>query len=176
MASRIDERLWSRRQNRRSTTSGAILRHGVERFQSSPMNSGPVSMDLDAVSGTTALAKTAAERLEYQRQGRYWGCGQLGHIQEKCPTNPSKLFSLAVSGREDTSPENDELGTQDVSSVSGRSSICSCDDCKKWAGRRASGVSEAAGVSNITDAIANFVVISGWVLAAPRSNRFEGRQ
>ena len=59
-------------------------------------------MELDAIGGTTALAKTTAERLEFQRQGRCWGCGQLGHIQARCPTNPSKPLSIAALAKEDT--------------------------------------------------------------------------
>ncbi|KAG0574846.1 hypothetical protein KC19_VG296400 [Ceratodon purpureus] len=50
-------------------------------------------MDLD----TIALAKTTTERLDYQRQGRCWGCGLVGHIRSKCPTNPSKPLSIATS-------------------------------------------------------------------------------
>lgn len=98
MASRIDERLWTRRQNRRPATSRD---HGA-RFQTTPVSTGPVPMEIDAISGTTALAKRAAERLEYQRQGRCWGCGKLGHIRAKCPTNPSKPLSIAALESEDT--------------------------------------------------------------------------
>jgi Retrotransposon gag protein len=106
MASRIDERLWSRRQTRRPSTdspnvkvlSSAFLpRDPVGKFQSQPVTSGPVPMELGAVRGPPALAKTAAERLEYQRQGRCWGCGELGHIRAKCPTNPSRPLSLAAA-------------------------------------------------------------------------------
>jgi len=57
-------------------------------------------MELDAARVTTALAKTVVERLDYQKQGRCWGCGQVGHVQSRCPTNPSKPLSLAVEGFE----------------------------------------------------------------------------
>lgn len=105
MASRIDGRLWTRHQHRRPVTSVVVSKDHGARFQANPVNTGPVPMELDAISGTTALAKTAAERLEYQRQGRCWGCGQLGHIRAKCPTNPSKPFSIAAIGSENTSIE-----------------------------------------------------------------------
>ena len=76
MASRIDERLWSRRQGRRLPNLGS---HGhTTRSQANPTSSGPVPMEIDAIRGTehvtTALAKTPAECLEYQRQGKCWGC------------------------------------------------------------------------------------------------------
>lgn len=119
MTSRIDERLWVRRQTRRSSTSysnsfpvpqmgsksqqwdsqvptSASKDHGG-RFQSTPELSGPVPMELGAVRVTTALAKTPAERLDYQRQGRCWGCGLIGHVRARCPTNPSKPLSLSAS-------------------------------------------------------------------------------
>lgn len=85
MASRIDERLWARRQIRRSqnpstnpsqslhVTSRAsphATRDHADRFQVSSEASGPTPMELGAAKVTTALAKTAAERLEYQRQGK----------------------------------------------------------------------------------------------------------
>lgn len=108
MASRIDERLWRRRQNRRPQsefsnvkTLAPSSRDTSGRFQVNPSNSGPVPMELGAVRATSALAKTAAERLEYQRQGRCWGCGELGHVRAKCPTNPSRPLSIAaVAGGE----------------------------------------------------------------------------
>lgn len=101
MASRIDERLWARRQGRRpSLSSSAPSRDQMGRFPTNPSASGPVPMELDVIRGTTAMAKTAAERLEYQRQGRCWGCGQLGHVRSKCPTNPSTPLSLAAMGNE----------------------------------------------------------------------------
>lgn len=103
MASRIDERLWGRRQNRRlqSDLSNVKVstnppRDVARRFQVNPGTSGPVPMELGAVRTTTALAKTAGERLEYQRQGRCWGCGELGHVRAKCPTNPSKPLSITA--------------------------------------------------------------------------------
>ena len=87
MAAQIDERLWDRRQNRclqlngLSSQSQTILpRDAARKFQSNSNASGPVPMELGAVCAPSALAKTAAERLEYQRQGHYWGCGELGHI------------------------------------------------------------------------------------------------
>lgn len=98
MASRIDERLCTRRQNCCPATPRD---HGI-RFQTTPVCTGPVPMKIDAVSGTTILAKTAAQRLEYQRQGRCWGCGKLGHIRAKCPTNPSKPLSIVALESEDT--------------------------------------------------------------------------
>lgn len=102
MASRIDERLWGRRQNRRQPDSfvvrspATISRDVVGKFQPSSSTSGPVPMELGALRVTTALAKTAIERSEYQRQGRCWGCGEVGHVRAKCPTNPSKPLSLAA--------------------------------------------------------------------------------
>ena len=38
-------------------------------------------MELDATCRTTAMANTTIERLEYQRQGKYWGCDKLGHVR-----------------------------------------------------------------------------------------------
>lgn len=96
MASRIDERLWLRRQHRHPSISPSNSRSHGGRFQAALGSSGPTPMELDATRGTTALAKTAAERLEYQRQGKCWGCGKPGHVRAKCPTNPSKPLSLAV--------------------------------------------------------------------------------
>lgn len=101
MASRIDERLWGRRQNRRSQPDSFVSRAPafVPRDPvGKPSNhgsSGPVPMELGAVRVSTALAKTSAERLDYQRQGRCWGCGEIGHVRSKCPTNPSKPLSIA---------------------------------------------------------------------------------
>ena len=111
MASRIDERLWARRQTQRSSTSYSNSSpvtqmnskqqrwdskdHGG-RFQSMPESSGPVPMELGAARVTTALAKTPTERLDYQRQGRCWGCGLVGHVRARCPTNPSKPLSLST--------------------------------------------------------------------------------
>lgn len=104
MASRIDERLWNRRHNRKPSSDTSSFKPGnsnyrdvVGRFQPSGGNSGPTPMELGAVRVSTALAKTAAERLEYQRQGRCWGCGEMGHIRSKCPTNPSKSISIAAT-------------------------------------------------------------------------------
>lgn len=54
-------------------------------------------MELGAVRATSASAKTVAERLEYQRQGRCWGCGELGHVRAKCPTNPSRPLSIVAT-------------------------------------------------------------------------------
>lgn len=104
VSSRIDERLWSRKQARRlpsdsssSKNSSFSSRIPPVRLSSEPTNSGPVPMELVAVRGPPALAKNAAERLEYQRQGRCWGCGELGHVRSKCPTNPSRPLSLAAT-------------------------------------------------------------------------------
>lgn len=110
MSSRIDERLWARRQNRRPTTSNWTPRDHVSQFQTNSGSSGPTPMELDAIGGTTALAKTAAERLEFQRQGRCWGCGQLGHIRARCPVNPSKPLSLAALGKDDEIVEESGKG------------------------------------------------------------------
>lgn len=101
MASRIDERLWARRQGRRPSAPSFHSRDSTGRFQATSGGSGPVPMEIDATYGTTAMAKTAAERLDYQRQGRCWGCGLPGHIRSKCPTNPSKpSFLAAFEGEE----------------------------------------------------------------------------
>lgn len=103
MASRIDERLWGRRQNRRQQSDSSmarshatISRDMVGKFQHPSGTSEPVPMELGALRVTTAIARTAAERSEYQRQGRCWGCGEVGHVRAKCPTNPSKPLSLAA--------------------------------------------------------------------------------
>jgi hypothetical protein len=104
MASRIDERLWGRRQARRPSSDsinmkGAITpREPFTRGQVGSAASGPVPMELGAIRGPPALAKTAAERLEYQRQGKCWGCGQFGHVRGKCPTNPSRPLTIAAIG------------------------------------------------------------------------------
>ena len=52
-------------------------------------------IELGVVWVTTALAKTTVERLEYQRQGRCWGYGEVGHVRAKCLTNPSKPLSIS---------------------------------------------------------------------------------
>lgn len=112
MASRIDQRLWARRQARRPSSMCSSAHQGPSsnpksqpfvpmdhagRFQTLREGSGPVPMELDATHvSITALAKTAAERLEYQRHGRCWGCGEIGHVRAKCPVNPSKPLSLAA--------------------------------------------------------------------------------
>lgn len=101
MASRIDERLWSRRQNRRPPVLASHPRDQAGRFQANSGSSGPVPMEIDATSTLTAMAKTATDRIEYQKQGRCWGCGLHGHVRAKCPTNPSKPYSLAVIGEEE---------------------------------------------------------------------------
>lgn len=101
MASRIDERLWARRQGRRPPVPSSHSREHTGRFQATSGGSGPVPMEIDATYGTTAMAKTAVERLDYQRQGKCWGCGLSGHIRSKCPTNPSKPLSLAILGEEE---------------------------------------------------------------------------
>lgn len=103
MASRINERLWSRRQNRRTPIPVPVShpRDQSGRFQANLGSSSPIPMEIDATSASTALAKTAADRMEYQKQGRCWGCGLHGHVRAKCPTNPSKPYSLAVVGEEE---------------------------------------------------------------------------
>lgn len=60
-------------------------------------NSSPIPMEFGAVQGPPAFVKTAAERLEYHRKGRCSGCGELEHIQSKCPSNLSRLLSLAAT-------------------------------------------------------------------------------
>jgi len=50
------------------------------------------------------------DRLEYQRQGRCWGCKGLGHVWTNYPTISSKPLSIlaivggegVVSGKEET--------------------------------------------------------------------------
>ena len=69
----------------------------VGRFQLDLVNSSPEPMELGAVCGPLALAKMAAERLEYQRQGKCWNCGELGHIHVKCLTNPSWPLSITAT-------------------------------------------------------------------------------
>ena len=116
MASRIDERLWGRRQARRTPSESSYVknmannsRDTVRRFQTGLENTGPVPMELGAVRGTSALAKTAAERLEYQRQGKCWGCGRIGHVRAKCPTNPSRPLSLAAMVEENDGTSGKEI-------------------------------------------------------------------
>jgi len=67
-------------------------------------------MEIDAMGGTTTLVKTTTKQLEFQRQGRCWGCGQLGHIQARCPTNPSKSLSLVALAKEDAKAKESEKG------------------------------------------------------------------
>jgi hypothetical protein len=101
MASRIDDRLWTRQQHRRPTGSTSAPREYAARSRPPSMSTGPTPMELDATyTASTALAKTAADRLEYQRQGRCWGCGKMGHIRSRCPTNPSKPLTLAATDDE----------------------------------------------------------------------------
>ena len=101
MATRIDDRLWTRRQHRRPMGASLAPRDYASRLRSPPTSTGPTPMELDATySPSTAMAKTATERLEYQRQGRCWGCGKMGHIRSRCPTNPSKPLTLAATGEE----------------------------------------------------------------------------
>ena len=105
MASRIDERLWSRRRTCRPTTESPSVRAprfpsrnvSVGKSQSEWINSGPVPMELGTVRRPPALARTTAERLEYQRQGKCWGCGEIGHLRTKCPTNPSRPLVIAAT-------------------------------------------------------------------------------
>ena len=63
-------------------------------------------MELGAICGSPALAKTVAERLEFQRQGKCWGCGELGHVHAKCPTNPSRPLSIAATTEVESSGLN----------------------------------------------------------------------
>ena len=101
MASRIDDRLWVRQQHRRPMGSTLAPREYTARSRPPSTSTGPSPMELDATyTASTALAKTAADRLEYQRQGRYWGCKKMGHIRSRCPTNPSKPLTLAATGDE----------------------------------------------------------------------------
>lgn len=101
MASRIDDRLWTRQQHRRPMGSTSAPREYAARSRPPSTSTGPTPMELDATyTASTALAKTAADRLEYQRQGRCWGCGKMGHIRSRCPTNPSKPLTLAATANE----------------------------------------------------------------------------
>ena len=63
-----------------------------------PVNSGPTLMELDVVYVMTALARIAVEHLEYQWQKKYWGCGLMGHVHARWPTNPSKSLSISALG------------------------------------------------------------------------------
>lgn len=67
MASRIDECLWSRRQNRCPSVPVLHPRDHADRFHAHSRSAGSVPMEIDATSTTTAMATTAADRLEYQR-------------------------------------------------------------------------------------------------------------
>ena len=115
MASRIDERLWSPRQGQHPSSLSS--RDHATRSQANPTSSGLVPMEIDAICGTehvtTALAKTPAERLEYQRQGKCWGCGREGHIRSNCPTNPSKPMALLASEKETRAEEQGKGGARD---------------------------------------------------------------
>jgi len=98
-ASWIDERLWGRHQNRQLQSNFSNVKvstnppHDVAgRVQANLGTSGLVPMELGAVHTTTTLTKMATKRLEY----RCWGCGELGHVRAKCPTNPSKPLSIAI--------------------------------------------------------------------------------
>ena len=86
MATRIDERLWARRQGRRPSMPSFNSRDRSARASTPQGDFGPTPMELDVMQVTTALARTSAERLEYQRQGRCWGNGLVGHVRAKCPT------------------------------------------------------------------------------------------
>ena len=67
-------------------------------------------MELGAIQVTTTLAKTDVERLKYQRQGRCWGCGEVGHVRAKCPTNPSKPLSISyIEGEENSFLGKDKI-------------------------------------------------------------------
>ena len=115
MASRIDERLWSWHQGQRPPSLGS--RDHTTRSQANPTSYGSVPMEIDAICGiervTTALAKTPAERLEYQRQGKCWGYGRVSHIRSNCPTNPSKSMALLASEKETRAEEQRKDGARD---------------------------------------------------------------
>ena len=115
MASRIDEQLWSRCQGRRPPNLDS--HDHTTRSQANPTSFEPVPMEVDAIRGTkrvtTALAKTPAERLKYQRQGKCWGCGRVGHIHSNCPTNPSKPMALLASEKETRAKEQGKGGARD---------------------------------------------------------------
>lgn len=100
MASRISKQLWSLHQGRCPLGPTSNFRDHASRFQTNPISSRLVPMEIDAnrgtERGTTALAKTPAELLEYQRQGRCWGCGQVGHVCSNCPTNPSRIQTIGI--------------------------------------------------------------------------------
>jgi hypothetical protein len=96
MASCIDDQLWSRRQNRRHLGSSSTPRDYEGRFQATSGTLGPTPMEIDAINSKPPFARTTADRLEYQCQGKCWGCGKQGHIRAKCPTNPSKPLMLAI--------------------------------------------------------------------------------
>ena len=70
-------------------TSILSSRDPIGRPQSNLATSSPMSMELGAICGSPALVKTTTERLEFQRQGKCWGCRELNHIRAGCPTNPS---------------------------------------------------------------------------------------
>ena len=59
---------------------------------------------------TTTLTKIAAERLEYERQGRCWGYGEIGYVRAKCSTNISKPLSISfVEGEESNFSGKDKV-------------------------------------------------------------------
>ena len=67
MASRIDEQLWTRRHGKYYSTTNSTSKTQSNQFLASPPSSSPIPMELDAIGGTTPLAKTTTERLEFQR-------------------------------------------------------------------------------------------------------------
>jgi hypothetical protein len=106
MASRFDDRLWTRHQHWRPSGSTSAPREYASRFRPPSTSTGPTPMELDATyTPSMALAKIAADRLEYQRERRCWGCGKMGHIRSRCPTNPSKPLTLVATGDEGRDPK-----------------------------------------------------------------------
>ena len=78
-------------------TSILPSRDPIGRFPSNLATSSPLPMELGAICGSPALAKTTAERLEFQHQDKCWGYGELDHVCAKCPTNPSRSLSIAAT-------------------------------------------------------------------------------
>ena len=54
-------------------------------------------MELGAIRGSPALAKTIVERLEFHRQSKCRGCKELDHVYARCFINPSRSLSIVAT-------------------------------------------------------------------------------
>ena len=69
----------------------------IGRLQSNSATSSLVSIELGVICGPSTLAKIVVDRLEFQHQSKCWGCGELGHVCARCPTNPSRPLSITIT-------------------------------------------------------------------------------